>query len=281
MRNGLLRKTKILNIEIDNISSSQLLQQIKKGGVLLTPNVDHLVRVQRDADFCRLYGKADYVVCDSKIVYWASIFLGDRLKEKISGSDFFPLFYRHYRNDPKMTIFLLGGTETSVQQAKDNINRKVGRSMVIGTYSPPFGFENDPVECKKIIDLINQSGANVLTMGVGSPKQEKWIFKHKNRLENVEIFLPIGQTINFEAGSTKRAPKWMSSAGLEWFYRMMFEPKRLWRRYLIDGMPFFLLVLLQKINLYHYGTNRSFNLKKIIHSYKYSLFQVWKSKNQK
>lgn len=258
MSNELLTKTKILNIEIDNISSSQLLQKVKQGGVVLTPNVDHLMKLQKDFDFYRLYTLADYVVCDSKIIYWASIFLGNRIKEKISGSDFFPLFYNKYRHDSSIKIFLLGGTKTSVEKAQNNINNKVGRSIVVGTYSPPFGFENDPVECQKIINLINNSTATVLAIGVGAPKQEKWIFKHKDQLSNIKIFLAVGETINFEAGTTKRSPKWMSQAGLEWLYRLMIDPKRLWKRYLLEGIPFFLLILLQKVNLYRYEPTNFF-----------------------
>ncbi|MDJ0648917.1 MAG: WecB/TagA/CpsF family glycosyltransferase [Xenococcaceae cyanobacterium MO_188.B19] len=261
MSNDLWRKTKILNIEIDNISSSQLLQQTRNGGVVLTPNVDHLMKLQKDWDFYQLYTSADYIVCDSKIIYWASILLGDRIKEKISGSDFFPLFYKKYQYDREIKIFLLGGTETSVQQAKNNINHKVGRTMVVGAYSPPFGFEKEQAECQKIVDLINSTDATVLAIGVGAPKQEKWIFKHKDRLSKIKIFLAVGETINFEAGATKRAPKWMSQAGLEWLYRLVLEPKRLWKRYLLESIPFFILILLQKINLYRY--KQEANLMKI------------------
>lgn len=263
MSNNLWRKTKILNIEIDNISSLQLLQKMKHGGIVLTPNVDHLMKLQRDWDFYQIYTSADYVVCDSKIIYWASIFLGDRIKEKISGSDFFPLFYRKYQYDPEIKIFLLGGTKSSVQKAKNNINQKVGRTMVVEAYSPPFGFEKEEAECQKIVDLINSTDATVLAIGVGAPKQEKWIFKHKDLLSKIKIFLAVGETINFEAGTTKRAPKWMSQAGLEWLYRLMLEPKRLWKRYLLESLPFFILILLQKINLYRYQQVNFFNWQRL------------------
>ena len=98
--------------------------------------------------------------------------------------------------------------------------------------------------------MINQSEATVLAVGVGAPKQEKWIYKYKNFLPNIKIFLAIGATIDFEAGNIKRAPKIVSNLGFEWLYRLLSEPKRLWKRYLVDALPFFWLILQQKLNLY-------------------------------
>lgn len=251
-------KAKILNIEINNISTSSLLRRIKNGGVLLTPNVDHLMKLQRDREFLEIYRRADYIVCDSKIVYWATKFLGREVEEKISGSDFFPLFYEHYRYDEDIKIFLLGGTEESVELARANINKKIGRQIVVGAYSPPIEFENSVAESNKITELIDKSHATVLAVGVGAPKQEKWIDRHRGKLVNVKIFFAIGATINFEAGNEKRSPKWMSEAGLEWLYRLLQDPQRLWKRYLLDSFPFFLLILLQKFNLYQDNKNNGF-----------------------
>lgn len=245
------KKIKILSADIDNISKQALLKKLENGGVLFTPNVDHLMKLHRDTDFQQIYRQADYIVCDSKIVYWAAKFLGKKIKEKISGSDFFPSFCQYYKNNPNIKIFLLGGTEESVEIAKANINHKLSNPIVVGGYSPPIGFENDEEENRKIIDLINKSSATVLAIGVGAPKQEKWICRHKHKLTKVKIFMAVGATINFEAGREKRSPKWMSEAGLEWLYRMVHNPRRLWRRYLIDGLPFFWLILLQKLNLYN------------------------------
>jgi UDP-N-acetyl-D-mannosaminuronic acid transferase (WecB/TagA/CpsF family) len=89
-----------------------------------------------------------------------------------------------------------------------------------------------------------------LAVGVGAPKQEIWIARHRHRMPRVTRFLAIGATIDFEAGTVKRAPKWMSRAGIEWLYRLMSEPRRLYRRYLIEGPPFFWLLLKQRLGLY-------------------------------
>jgi len=248
-------QSRILNTYIDNISTLDLLKKIKKGGILFTPNIDHLVKLQKDEDFYQAYQQADYIVCDSQILLWLSQFLEHQILEKISGSDFFPKFYRYYQDDEDIKVFLLGGAEGIAQQAREKINSKVNRPIIIAAHSPSMKFEKDEEECQKIIDLINNSGATVLAVGVGAPKQEKWINKYKNKLTNVRIFLAIGAAIDFEAGTVKRAPKWMSNAGLEWLHRLIFNPKRLWKRYLVESLPFFWLFLLQKLKLYKFQSS--------------------------
>lgn len=245
-------KTRILNALIDNISTSDLLKRIRNGGILFTPNIDHLVKLQKDVDFYQAYQQADYIVCDSQILLWLSQFLEHQILEKISGSDFFPKFYRYFQDDEDIKIFLLGGAEGVAQKAREKINSKVNRPIIIAAHSPSMEFEKDEEECQKIVNLINTSAATVLAVGVGSPKQEKWINKYKNKLTNVKIFLAIGVAIDFEAGTARRASKWMSDAGLEWLHRLIFNPKRLWKRYLVESLPFFWLFLLQKLNLYKF-----------------------------
>lgn len=245
-----MAQVNLLNLNVQNIRMLELIEKLQNGGVVFTPNTDHIMKLQKNYNFYQIYNKADYIVCDSKILMYASKFLGTPIKEKISGSDLFPAFYYYYRHDDKMKIFLLGGSEETVNIAQHKINTKVGRDMVVAAYSPPFGFEHNEQECQKIINLINNSGATVLGIGVGAPKQELWLHRFKHQLKNVKVFLAIGATINFEAGSMKRSPKWMSEIGLEWLFRLSSEPQRLWKRYLIDDLPFFWLVLLQKFRLY-------------------------------
>jgi len=247
-----MNKVNILNVSFDNFSKIELLEKLKQGGFVITPNVDHLMKLQKDPDFYHIYQEADYLVCDSKILMYASKLLGRPLKEKVSGSDLFPAFYQYYKHDESIKIFLLGGAEGVAQKAQENINKRVGRKMVIGAYSPSFGFEKNDEECEYIIDLINKSKATVLGIGVGAPKQEKWIAKYKHRLPHIKVFLAIGATIDFEAGYRARSPKWMSELGIEWLHRLMSEPQRLAKRYLVEDMPFFWLLLQQKLNCYNY-----------------------------
>ena len=113
-----------------------------------------------------------------------------------------------------------------------------------------FGFEKNETECKEIIDLINRSGANVLVVGVGAPKQENWIIKYKPELTSIKLFMALGATIDFEAGNIKRAPMLYQKIYMEWYYRLIQEPRRLWKRYLVDDIPFFGYVLKQKMGKY-------------------------------
>lgn len=242
-------KIKILNIFVNNLSRSEFLDGLKQG-VVFTVNADHIVKLQKDYDFYKAYKQANYVVCDSKILYYASRFLKSPIREKISGSDLFPAFYEYHKDNEEIKIFLLGAAEGVARKAQEKINTKVSRDMVIEAYSPFYGFEKNEEECLKIVDCVNQSGATVLAVGLGAPKQEKFICQYKDKMPNVKIFLAIGATIDFEAGCKARAPKWMSEVGLEWLHRMFSEPKRLWRRYLVDDAVFFWLILQQKFNIY-------------------------------
>lgn len=244
-----MNKVKLLNISIDNISQAEFFEKCKSG-VVFTPNVDHLMKLQSDPEFVNTYKDATYKLCDSKILFFISRFLGTPIKEKISGSDLFPAFYQYHKNNEDIKIFLLGAREGVALKAQEKINAQVGRTMIVGAHSPSFGFEKNEEECAKIIELINQSGATVLAVGVGAPKQENFISKYKDQFTNIKIFLAIGATIDFEAGNIKRAPKWISEIGMEWLYRLLAEPKRLWKRYLVHGPSFFWLILKQKLNFY-------------------------------
>ena len=242
-------KINILNCEIDNLTLNEFLEHLQEG-IIITPNVDHLIMLQKDKEFYNLYKKADHVVCDSKLVQLASKFLGTPIIEKISGSDLFPAFYNYHKNNEEIKIFLLGAMNGVAQKAAENINNHVGRKIVVDYLSPSYGFEKNEQECQQIIEQVNNSSGTVLAVGVGAPKQEKWIMKYKDQMPNVKIFMAIGASIDFEAGNVKRAPKWISEVGLEWLYRLISEPKRLWKRYLVDDIPFFWLILKQKIDLY-------------------------------
>lgn len=244
----MMETVKILNVEIDNLSEAEVLEKLESG-VVFTPNVDHILLLHNDPDFAEVYEEADYKLCDSKILYFVSRFLGTPIREKISGSDFFPAFCNYHKDNEAINIFLLGAKEGVALQAQEKINTKTGRPIILGAHSPSFGFEKNEQESLEIIELINNSGANVLAIGVGAPKQEKWIYKYKAQLVNIKIFLAIGATIDFEAGNKKRAPKWMTESGLEWLHRLFSEPKRLWKRYLIGGPLFCWLIIKQKLKV--------------------------------
>lgn len=245
-----MKEVKVLNVGINNITMMELLEKLQYGGVVFTPNVNHIMQLQKKPDFYSVYQKADYKVCDSKIVLYASHLLNAPIKEKIAGSDLFPAFCNYYRHDESIKIFLLGSETEIVQTAQRKINARIGRNIVVAAHSPSFGFEKNEQECQEIVNLINSSEATVLAIGVGAPKQEMWIAKYKSQFKTIQTFLAIGATIDFEAGYVKRSPRWMSEVGLEWLYRLISEPKRLWKRYVFDAVPFLYLILQQRLNMY-------------------------------
>ena len=234
----MIKSVKILNVRIQNCTFNILLKCLEKG-VLITPNIDHLVKLQYDRDFYNIYQKADWVVCDSKILYLTSKLLKHSLREVIPGSSFFTAFYQYHKDDFNCKIFLLGGMDGVALQAMECINKNVGRKIIVGAMSPSLGFEKKQKENELIYKIINDSGANVVVVGVGAPKQEKWIFDHKEKMSNVDIWMALGATIDFEAGKVKRAPLIYQKLAMEWFYRFIKEPKRMFRRYFIDDIKFF------------------------------------------
>ena len=244
-----MNRIKILNVEIDDISQDELLAQLKTG-VLVTPNVDQIVKMQTDKEYYDIVRRAEWCVCDSKILLLCSRLLGTPLKEAVPGSSFFPAFYEYHKYDENCKIFLLGAMDGVAQKAMAVINEKVGRDIVVGAYSPSYGFEKKQEENEAIHKMINESGANVVLVGVGCPKQEKWIDKHKAMMPGVDIWMALGATIDFEAGNVKRAPKIFQMLYMEWLYRFLQEPQRMYKRYFVDDPKFFWFLLKQMLGLY-------------------------------
>lgn len=240
---------RILNANIQDTTCSELLQSLKKG-VLITTNLDHLVKLQHDNDFYSCYCHAEWVVCDSRILQFCSRLLPLSFPEAIPGSNFFPAFCEFHKNNPDCRIFLLGAKNGIAAKAMKRINARIGREIVVGAISPSLKFENKDEENAAIIKTINASGANVVVVGVGAPKQEKWIMTHKNKMPSVDIWMALGATIDFEAGNIARAPKWVQHAGMEWLYRFFHEPRRLFKRYFVDDMAFFYYFTLQLCGKY-------------------------------
>jgi exopolysaccharide biosynthesis WecB/TagA/CpsF family protein len=243
------QKVKLLNVEVDNITMDELVHSFKKG-MLLTLHVDMIMKLQKDPDFYSIIPQFDVVTCDSHILYMAAKILGFPLKERVSGSDFFPLYYKHHKDNPSIKIFLCGAKPGVAEAAKKRINALVGREMIVGAYSPPFDFDKNPVELERMVNMINNSGATVLLVGLGAGRQEKFLVQYRKHLKNIHTFLPLGGTIDYEAGTLQRPPSMITNFGLEWLYRLTLEPKERWRRYLIHQPPVLWELAKQKLGLY-------------------------------
>lgn len=242
-----MSRIKFLNTEIDNLSMEEAIEEIdkliteKEPSYIVTPNVDHIVKLEKDIEFKKVYKNADLILTDGMPLIWISKLYGSPIKEKISGSDLFPKVC-DLASQKGYKIFLLGAAEGVASKAANNLREKYRGLNVVGTYSPSYGFESKENEIEHIINIINEKKPDILAVGLGAPKQEKFLFKYREKL-NVPVSLAIGASIDFEAGNIKRAPKWMQNMGLEWLYRLYKEPRRMFKRYIIDDMIIFSLIL--------------------------------------
>jgi exopolysaccharide biosynthesis WecB/TagA/CpsF family protein len=242
-------RVRLLNVEVDDVTMDELVESFREG-MLLTLHVDMIMKLQADREFWELLPRFDVVTCDSQILYAAARLLGTPLRERVSGSDFFPRFYERHAGDPAVTVFICGGQAGVAELAARRINAKVGRQMVVGALAPPFDFDRRPGEVDRMIAAINASRASVLLVGLGAGRQEKFIVRHRDRLPWVRAFLPLGGTIDYEAGALARPPPWVTDAGLEWLYRLLREPRARWRRYLLHQPPVLWRLAQQRLGAY-------------------------------
>ncbi len=229
-------KIPILNMQVDNVTMDELLANFHEGA-LLTLHVDMIAKLQKDREFYELTQHFDVITCDSQILYFAARGMGFPLKERVSGSDFFPRFYMHHRDNPEMSIFICGGGPGIAEEAMRRVNERVGRQIVVGADSPPFDFDQHPEVVDAMVERINASRARALVVGLAAGRQEKFLIHNRDRMPHVKLLLPLGGTIDYEAGAVVRPPAWVTDVGLEWFLRLVREPKRRWHRYLVHQPP--------------------------------------------
>ncbi len=159
---------------------------------------------------------------------------------------------------------LPGGLPGAAEMAAFNLRRRYPGLNICGTYCPPRGFENDPAELFWIEKVVEEAQPDLLCVAFGAPKQEIWMQRHRQRLK-VGVILPVGAAFDTQAGLQRRAPQWMQRNALEWLFRLIMEPRRLWRRYLIGNTQFVVLVLQQWAHEKHAGWQRRLRRRTAIH----------------
>ena len=243
------RRIELLNVPFDVLGFTEALDlfvelaQVDGPAYVVTANVDHVVRLNRDPDVRHLYTEADVVVADGKPLIWASRLLGTPLPERVAGSDLFPaLCARAAEHD--LSVFLLGGAPGTAQRAADVLQARHPRLRIAGTCCPNYGFEKDPAQAARAVDAVRAVEPDFLFVGLGSPKQENWILANRAAC-GAGLSIGVGISFSFVCGDVARAPRWIQRVGLEWFHRLCQEPRRLWKRYLIDDSRFAALVIRQ------------------------------------
>jgi N-acetylglucosaminyldiphosphoundecaprenol N-acetyl-beta-D-mannosaminyltransferase len=207
-----------------------------RGGVVVTPNLDHLRRLESDPSLGSIYEDANLVVADGMPLVWASRIQGTPLPERVAGSI---LIYTlsAAAAEQKHSIFLLGGNPGTAERAGKILRERFPGLRIAGSACPPVGFENDPAGLRDLQTELHAANPSIVFVALGSPKQE-FLTRKLAPLFPATWFLGVGISFSFVCGQVTRAPLWMQRLGLEWMHRLAQEPKRLARRYLYEGLPF-------------------------------------------
>lgn len=241
-----MEKQPLLNTYVNNVNMDEAIQAIEdmiaseKKNYIVAINVDVVMKIENDAYLKEITDEADMVLVDGKPLEWIAKWHKRPIKAKISGSDLVPVLCK-VAAQKGYSIFIIGGKDGIADKAKQNLERDLLGIKIVGTYAPPFGFEKDEIELKKINEMISEVYPDILIACFGCPKQEKWIYENYQKYD-AKVSICAGATVDFLAGNVTRAPKWMSDHGLEWFYRFLQEPKRMFKRYFIDDLKIIGLV---------------------------------------
>lgn len=199
---------------------------------------------QRDTFFKSILNEADLVVPDGMSLVWLGRRDGHAIERRVYGPELMQTFCRE--TGARYRHFFYGGAEGVPERLAETLQQQFGITIA-GCYSPPFR-PLTPDEDQAVIDRIHAAAPDVLWVGLSTPKQERWMYEHRPRLR-VPVLLGVGAAFDFKTGRAKQAPHWMRERGLEWAFRLLHEPKRLWRRYLVNGSEFVWLVALEQLSL--------------------------------
>lgn len=231
----LLKKIRVYNQELEKLPDRKL--------IINTLNAHCYNIAQKDKTYAKALLSSDVLLPDGVSITLALRFLRGKKIKKIAGADLF--YYEMNRlNSSGGKCFFLGSTISTLEQIKEKANQEFP-NVEVAYHSPPYVPEFSPEENIEMLEKINAFKPDVLFVGMTAPKQEKWSYEHSGKIESGHI-CSIGAVFDFYAGNIKRAPVWMIDMGMEWFYRLIKEPKRLWRRYIIGNIRFIGYMFIEK-----------------------------------
>jgi len=243
-------RVELLGTPVDRIPLSEIddwiINRIASGKPhqIVTANLDFIAIARRRPSFAEVIKNADLVVCDGKPLQWAAQMQGYPIPSRVTGMDLVLHTAKLSAEGRGYRIFLLGAAPGVAERAKAQLEDFFPGLEIAGCYTPPhreFTAEDDA----EMIARIRAAGTDALFVALGAPKQDEWIHEHLEEL-GVPLCAGIGGVFNFLAGVTKRAPDWMQRTGLEWAFRLLQEPQRLWKRYLVNDMPILLELLMHQ-----------------------------------
>lgn len=235
-------RIQLMGMDIDALTEGEAISTVLaglaagRGGWVITPNLDHLRHFHRAPDLRAMFAQADLVLADGMPLIWASRVQNTPLPERVAGSDLIVSLTRAASRRGR-SVFLLGGNPGAADTAADRLCEANPRLRVAGTCCPPLGFESEPAEVGRITAAIEEANPDIVYVGLGFPKQEQLIAQIRNQFPNT-WFLGVGVSLSFVGGDKARAPQWMRNTGLEWLHRLASEPRRLFGRYVVHGVPF-------------------------------------------
>jgi N-acetylglucosaminyldiphosphoundecaprenol N-acetyl-beta-D-mannosaminyltransferase len=239
------QRVPLFGFELDAVTMGEAVERIvgwiddgqRNCRFVVTPNVDHAVIYQGHASLRQAYEHASLVLADGFPIVLAARLLGRHVPQRVAGSDLVPALFDAAAKRGGLSVFLLGAAPGVAQRAAEKMAARWPAVRVVGTYSPPLGFERDDRQNEMILEQIAAARPDVLIVGLGAPKQELWVDAHRDRIDAATA-LCVGATIDFLSEEKRRAPRWMRRCGLEWAHRVASEPRRLLRRYVRDACVF-------------------------------------------
>lgn len=241
-RTSRLPVIELAGVELHAITERQTIAHIMaelddgRGGVVVTPNLDYVRRCNKDLQFHAMVSEADLAVPDGMPLIWASRLAGTPLPERVAGSNLISSINAAAAERGKK-VFFLGGNPGAADGAVAVLKQRHPNLDVVGTHFPPFGFDKNPKMWADMCEVLVRTSPDIVFVALGAPKQEVTIAKLQQLLPNA-WWIGVGNSFSFLAGQVQRAPRWMQVTGLEWVHRLVQEPSKLWKRYLVSGVPF-------------------------------------------
>lgn len=240
----------LLGVRINLVDRTEAVKKIvefvrtrKQSHYVCVANVHSVMTCRKSEKLKAALNASLLTVADGMPLVWSARFLGRSVKERVAGPDLMMDLLR-ISDQEGFAHYFYGSSEEVLTVLEKNLRERLPGVKIVGSLAPPFrSFTVE--EDREIVEAINAAAPDILWVGLGAPKQELWMAEHHGRLK-VPVMIGVGAAFDFHAGSKKRAPVWMQKSGLEWAWRLYQEPGRLWRRYLIDDLPFFWYILRQK-----------------------------------
>lgn len=233
---------RLLGLALDRVTEAEAIGKILRGlaagrgGIVVTPNIDHLRQLTRHPELEALYRQADIVVADGMPLVWASKIQGLALPERVAGSELVWSLTAEAALRGK-SIFLLGGGPGACEAAEARLRECYPGARFAGHLCPPIGFEYDPSQIERIRNTLREAQPDIVYVALGFPKQERLTAYLQSEFPSM-WFLGVGFSLSFVSGQVRRAPGWMINLGLEWLHRLIQDPRRLASRYLVHDLPF-------------------------------------------